>query len=162
MDTLRDTDEGRARPSVWPVYVAAVVVGVVSLPYLLALPPPIIPIGLFGFVTIWGLSWLRPWGWWCAVVWTSIFTVGYLLSVRICLAASASDVPLEELGILGEILTTATWVAILVFVEPLNGFGEAVFFVFLGPLGLITIALLTWVLATRRQLFFPPKQEGEE
>ena len=31
MNTLRDTDERRARPSVWPVYVAAGVIGVVSL-----------------------------------------------------------------------------------------------------------------------------------
>ena len=30
MNTLRDTAEGKARPSVWPVYVVAVVVLVVS------------------------------------------------------------------------------------------------------------------------------------
>ena len=34
MNTLRDTDEGRARLSVWPVYVAAAVIGAITLLWL--------------------------------------------------------------------------------------------------------------------------------
>ena len=85
---------------------------------------------MLGFVTAWGLVRLRPWGWWCAVVWVSIFAAGSALFV--------------SLG----------------------------FFILPGPskpdeyvdafLLLITIVLLIRLLATRRQLFFPPKPAGEE
>ncbi len=33
MNTLRDTDEGRARPSVWPVYVMSAIIGLFSLSF---------------------------------------------------------------------------------------------------------------------------------
>ena len=137
MNTLRDTDEGTATPSVWPVYLAAaIIVGVGALLFC-----PVVELilyytlfdsfvhcgetipgavyGLFGFVTAWGVARLRPWAWWCAVAWTITFAMVSLLYVV--------DEPL--------------WAALI---------------------WLAAIALLVWPLATRRRLFFPPKPEREE
>jgi len=154
MNTDRDTDEGRelvkawfarARPSVWPVYVVAAVIGAVSIPVLfllvewlrtpreegqgvLAYWRPVLlitSIGLFGFVTAWGLVRLRLWGWWCAVVWTIMPTAVLVLICGSLLEPTDSP----SLGLL--------------------------VFLFVAPLGLVAIVLLVWVLATRRQLFFP-------
>ena len=147
MNTLRDTAEGRARPSVWPVYLAAAVIGAVSIPVLFLLVEClrtaaeegegvlvywrpflwITSIGLFGFVTAWGLVRLRLWGWWCTVVWTSISTAVLVLICAMLLAPTDSP----SLGVL--------------------------VFLFVAPLGLVAIVLLVWVLATRRRLFFPPE-----
>ncbi len=142
MNTLRDTDKHRARPSVWPVYVVAAIVGSVSLQVVAGLfsglysySPVVLPVVLFGFVTIWGLVRLRRWGWWCGAVWTSLAIVG-LVGLGLAFLATRRDIG-------GELFL-----------------GFFVFFV--GLPGLITIALFVWVLATRRRLFFPPKQEGEE
>ncbi len=33
----------------------------------------LVPVGAFSIVTAYGLLRLRRWGWWCAVVWTSMF-----------------------------------------------------------------------------------------
>ena len=82
MNTLRDTDKRRARPSVWPVYVAAVVIAAASLFFWLLIGPPGLWAALFGCVTAWGLVELDPWGLWCAAGWTvffgttSVYTVG--------------------------------------------------------------------------------------
>ena len=90
MNTLRVTDEGRARPSVWPVYVAAAVIGLVSLCHLtrelrmMLIGAPLfdrdsdmffIMYGLFGAMTAWGLVKLQDWGWFCTAVWTMIFVL---------------------------------------------------------------------------------------
>ncbi len=138
MNTHRDTDEGKARPSVWPVYVVAAIVGAVSLQAVAGLFSGLYfnsPVVLFGFVTIWGLVRLRRWGWWCGAVWTSLAIVG-LVGLGLAFLATRRDIG-------GELFL-----------------GFFVFFV--GLPGLITIALFMWVLATRRQLFFPPKPEHEE
>jgi len=135
MNTLSDTDEGRARPSVWPVYVAAAVVGVVGLTLLgigiwfglanedngmVALGVLHGLLGGLGVVAAWGLFRLRLWAWWCAVVWTipAAFT-GFI----------AFD---EEANIIHYIPWETIWL------------------------------LLVWPLVARRHLFFPPKPEGEE
>jgi len=122
MNTLRDTDESKARPSVWPVYVAAGVITLGSVLYVISVITW--PLVLFGSVTILGIVRLRPWGWWCGVVWTGLFTI---------------------------LLLTQEWA------------GEATFagYDFL-PFSAALPFLLVWSLATRRQLFFSPKQEGEE
>ncbi len=156
MNTLGGTDEGRARPSVWPVYVVAVVILVVGLWLLfqfvdhlsflvsegipLDLKSDLLPlllcvsIGLFGWVTAWGLVWLRSWGWWCAAVWAGIFAVGLVSLGFGCL----------DLWNIGET-------------------GPLFFFIVLvAPLGLVAIVLLIRLLESRRQLFFPPKPAGEE
>ncbi len=130
MNTLRDTDEGRARPSVWPVYVAAAVILAFSLVlfvlfvlevvlhsfHILQIIQP--AYGLFGIVTAAGIIPLRPWGWWCALVWTIIFGVVVAVSTGLMLQ--------ERLVPTGEILVR-----------------------------LAIIGLLIWPLATRRRLFFP-------
>ena len=150
MNTLSDTDEGRARPSVWPVYLVGVIIGLYSVGFLgyavlfplsasiareaasyaspealpgiqfhiaLAAYAPLFAVcGLFGVVTAVGLVRLRPWGWWCAVLWIVIYAAYYILGVI------AAPVPMPMWSI-------AACVA--------------------------TIALLVWPLATRRRLFFP-------
>ncbi len=140
MNTLRDTDEGKPKPSVWPVYLAAAIVGTVSLGLLaLALlvggssfPPPrlaALGYGLLGVIAAVGLVRLRLWGWWCAVVFMSIFAV------------------LSVVGVIGAIL------------DPAEDPNAAAFAVIIGgPVCLATIALVALLvrsLGTRRQLFFP-------
>jgi len=136
MNTLSDTDEGRARPSVWPVYVAAAVIVAVSLELVLRTPLGPRPQGglteagklcflvacTIGVLIAWGLVRLYPWGWWCAAVWTIVF-----LSVTGFVAFTGDVV---------DIAHCLFWATIW--------------------------ALLVWPLATRRRLFFPPKQAGEE
>ena len=77
MNTLRDTDEGRARPSVWPVYVAAgvllisgawTVYSAIDILGALYLLPSVW--GILGLLAAFGLLARRPWGWWSAAVWT--------------------------------------------------------------------------------------------
>ena len=161
MNTLSDTDEGRARPSVWPVYVAAVVILVVGLGLLYPvvdylsfmvvsegslgnfetsyLMPVLLysSIGLFGCVTALGLVLLRSWGWWCAAVWAGIFAAGLVYLGLGCLTSPG-------------LLAIGGGAALLFFI------------VFVAPLGLVAIVQLIRLLETRRQLFFSTKPEGEE
>ncbi len=161
MNTLGGTDEGRARPSVWPVYVAAGVIGLLSVQLwysafgLLVLaytPYAICPAlsGFFGFLTSWGLVRLRPWGWWCAVVWSIIFIAlfGFVFSeaphlnlAAIIVYALIARLPVPLMVTAAEITRGVTnpsvrWSAFII--------------------------LVVVPLATRRRLFFPPKPEGEE
>ena len=86
MNTLRDTSEGKASPSVWPVSVVAVVLGslgllggVLGVLFFLffGLLPAIewwplflflVLVGAFDIVVTYGLLRLRRWGWWCGIV----------------------------------------------------------------------------------------------
>ena len=54
MNTFSDTDEGRARPSVWPVYLAAGVVGVFALAVFFFVVFPYCLLGALGVVTAGG------------------------------------------------------------------------------------------------------------
>jgi hypothetical protein len=86
--------------------------------------------GLLGPVAAVGLLGLRSWGWWCAVVFTSIWmAVGGFF----CYAYLSGVMPATDYEFI-------TWVL-------------------LWP---VTVVLLVPPLATRRQLFFPPKPAGEE
>ena len=159
MNTLIDTDEGKAKPSVWPVYVAAAIVLLVSLQVLARLVKPMLAdilieyfgdvvrwswvpyatYGFFGVVTTWGLVRPRPWVWWCVVVWSIVFVVagGAVILYVFFVAGYPPETPAEATGIaLLMSLTCAGWVG--------------------------ATAFLTWVLATRRRLFFPPKPADEE
>ena len=146
MNTLRDTDEGKARPSVWPVYAMCVVIGLFSLaslayPWLERESPRVgllwpsdrllQYVGYVGFFMVWGVLGIvaavgaarfRPWAWWCAGAWILIYALWRL----------------------------STWP----IAKPISGqmIGACVLF----------IGLVLWLLATRRRLFFPPKPEGEE
>ncbi len=98
MNTLTDTDEGKARPSVWPVYLAIGAVVAISLLFGLTGLVHVVSsgkygwwvspawagfyavYGLLGAVGAVGLTMLRPWGYWCAVAWAviGIVTAGFL------------------------------------------------------------------------------------
>ena len=151
MNTLSDTDKPKARPSVWPVYAIAAPIGLMGLLLGLMVFSPVqgTPIeslmaaamlgapGLFAIATAYGLLMLRPWGRWFAVVWTGVFTAGCVaLGVYLLMAAENADIKDAE--------------------------PEATFLRLFGQVSLIMVIPFVWVLATRRQLFFPPKQEGEE
>ena len=126
MNTLSDTDEGKARPSVWPVYVTAAIIGVLSI---LFLGPVAISAtglyrlyavyGLFGIVAVVGVVRLRSWGWWAALIWVAVYTAivvwGTVFTARLGYPQG--------------------WRVLLVF----------------GP----QVGFCAWFLATRRQLFFP-------
>jgi len=125
MNTLRETDEGRARPSVWPVYVTAAIIGVISLMFLGPVAISATGVfrlyavyGLFGIVTVVGVVRLRWWGWWSALVWVAVYTAilvwGTVLTSRLGYSQG--------------------WRVLLVF----------------GP----QVGFCAWFLATRRQLFF--------
>ncbi len=126
MNTLSDTDEGRARPSVWPVYVTVAIIGVVSLMFLgpvaisaTGLYRLYAVYGLFGVVTVVGVVRLRSWGWWTALIWVAIYAA---ILVWGTVLRSKIGAPLG-------------WGALLVF----------------GP----QVGFFAWFLATRRRLFFP-------
>ena len=146
MNTLRDADEGRARPSVWPVYVAAggvMTVGTLCLAIGLSLVfsgsgrgwlntifLSSTTLGLFGVLTTIGMIRLRPWGWWCGVLFAGVWTIQLAM-----LAAQSLHAP-DVTFLASTIPFVATW--------------------------LVAAVLLMVVLATRRRLFFPPKQDWEE
>ncbi len=157
MNTLGDPDEDRARPSVWPVYVMAGVIGLCGILYLVAvwernqemlmrlrdngllLITIFVVGGLPGYLSIataYGLLRLRPWGWWCAGTWTVV--VG-------CTTGS---------GVLdgAVVVLRGPPLASCIISPELIGF-------LLG--WVLLMALLVWTLATRRRLFFPPKPEDE-
>ncbi len=153
MNTFGDTDEGRARPSVWPVYVMSALVGLYTIPWLLiallfaALGPGkgtwsgprigelsdgalqfialllVACLGLFGIITVYGASKLRPWGWWFVIVWLALYSAWVACFYALGLEPAPS------------------WIEML--------------------LGCVLLALIVWPLVTRRRLFFPPKPEGE-
>ncbi len=157
MNTLRDTDEGRARPSVWPVYLVAAIIGLHGLSFLgsvvlfpliayiakeaapqaspevlralkfhiaiTAYVPFFAVYGVFSVLTTVGALRLRPWSWWCGVVWTVLYAV-YCIWITMALP-----------------VRSPAWTI---------------------ALSVAQIALLLWLLATRRQLFFPTRPQGEE
>ena len=154
MSTPRDTDESRSKPSVWPVYVAAGMVGVIGLNVLSlgilgglvsqdtdveglaggvlsGLAGALGALGVLGVLVAWGLFRLRPWAWWCVVL--SIFVlIWWPLCVGLFMFVVFPDVVRDTR--MGE-----GFVASLVVAVP-----------------------LLWALVTRQQLFFPLKPEGEE
>lgn len=134
MNTPGDAHEVTARPSLWPVYLAAAIVLVISLRLLTDIakiliggyysgPPHVVAAyaayALLGVLATWGLVWRRPWGWWSAVVWTVIF-VGF---------AVRSTIP-KYIRVYGAVLKW--WLS--------------------------AIAVLVWALVTRRRLFFPERR----
>ena len=150
MNTLSDTEEGRARPSVWPVYLAAVTITVAGLMYLLpqlvilTLIPTVVEqseyrawiyimflaatgFGLFGVVTGIGMLRLRPWGWLCGVVFAGVWAALHGMALLGMLIASLEGQ--ESAPAAGSVVLTA--------------------------LPLVVAVLLIVVLATRRRLFFP-------
>ncbi len=157
MNTHSDTDEGKPRPSVWPVYVASGIIAVVGalgvlVCFVIALSFPTIPpektwalipgvaymglCGAFSLVSAIGTILLRPWAWWLATVW------GYLVGLS---------------GFAG-LLDGAHEILFAPEKSPLNlheGLDKSLLLLALG-------AFVVWVLKTRRQLFFQPKPEGEE
>ena len=148
MNTLGDTDEGRARPSVWPVYVAAGMVGVDGLLFLffgiwgglanqdndveaLAFGVLFGLTGALGVAAAWGLFRLRPWAWWWGVASSSVVVGSCLLAL---------------LGLVVPWHTRLDEVAS----------GLSFWLILAVPL------VLLWILVTHQHLFFPPKPEGEE
>ena len=142
MNTRGDTDEGGARPSVWPVYLAAVVIAVFALgggPLFgpIFVEPHRVLYALFGILTCWGVFRLYQWGWWCALVWLIAYVMCLSNPPWLLILIKATLV--EELDILLR-LWLLVWLLVI-----------------LAP-----IPLLVWTLATRRRLFFPAKIEHEE
>ena len=148
MNTLTGTDEGRAEPSVWPVYLAAAVVAVVSLSHLLeALPEliggPFVDFSfllrdvsfiicyLFGVLTAWGLVRLRPWAWWYAIMWT----IAFVLTPNMQVIFIPGMEPL--------------WPAAAYAIDALSAEEKIGWLV----LAAIPIVLVVWPLVTRRRLF---------
>ena len=155
MNTLRDTDKRRARPSVWPVYLAAAIIVAVGVWVIYPFIGPYVffhprtewadllrsPLGLvvawvlLGFVAAVGLVGLRPWARWYAALFAVTCTAwgGLGLSDAIVVSVFAPELAWPTADYIIEI---TPWLAVAV--------------------------LLVVVLVTRRQLFFPPKQESEE
>jgi len=166
MNTLSDTDEDRARPSVWPVYVAMVAITLACGVILPFMPiggkygwqefPTLIVFGaasvLLGVVAIAGLATLRPWGWWCGAGWMSIFT-GYVVGLvwvgLIVPTAFMSFAPFSLLWWPNKYC----WVSIPF--APFEFPSWLLSWPGLLSTSMFAIVLLTWALVTRRRLFFP-------
>ena len=122
--------------------------------------------GLFGAVTTIGLVRLRPWGWWCGILWTVIYAVYYILLATLMPARMPTWAPVPyngigpgldgwEQGILSTVVCIHNNMLVAMVAPawmPMWSIAACV----------AMIALLVWPLATRRQLFFPPKPGGEE
>ena len=127
MNTLRDAHDRRAKPSVWPVYVTAVIIGVLSLMFLgpvsLSSTGPFrlyAVYGLFGIVTVVGVVRFRSWGWWSALVWIAVYTA---------------------IVVWGTVLTSRLGAPPGWWAFPVLG---------------LQIGFCVWFLVTRRRLFFLP------
>ena len=169
LNTLRDTNEPKARPSVWPVYVVAVVVLIVGgMPLLIfgqtllsaegirelsaeaaffAVVLAAVAYGLFGVITAIGMMRLRPWAWSCGR--------GFF----------APWIVFGGLGLLGVIvdglfLIVSTFLPMPERAPPRRT--ETLDGIAFDAVCLVVALLLVKVVTTRRQLFFPPKPEGEE
>ena len=161
MNTPVDTDEHKAKPSVWPVYVAAAVVLITSVglallgggillaaedlvgqfraqPEFSSIFLAVAAWGLFGVVAAIGMLRLRGWGWWCGSLFAGVWLAGSVLAL------------------LGTVLAAFPPGRV---VAPRYAPTDTT--VFLSA-GLVVAFLLLGVLGTRRRLFFPPKAEGEE
>ena len=159
MNTPTDTGEGRARPSVWPVYVAAAIIGGASLvaPVFLGLLllqvdsaadlvfsvfgvigglVAMAPVAILASV---GLIMLRPWGWVCGLLWGAGFA-------GIWGCATMFEVMNFIYGYPQVLLT-------LDHVQTLS---------VSTTVGLAILALVIWPLATRYRLFHPPGSEKEK
>ena len=147
MNTLSDTDEGKARPSVWPVYVAAVTITILGL---MCMAPQFRVLtaveqyefaawiytafwaaavfGLFGVVTGIGMLRLRPWGWLCGVVFAGVWAVHNGIALLVMTTAVSREGP--------ELAPATNYVPFV-------------------AVNLVAGILLIVILATRRRLFFP-------
>ena len=164
MNTLGDTNEAKARPSVWPVYVAAVVVLIVGLASFAmvstfhslmsiaketgeSVPDAFFQdvmlaqatLGLLGVVAAIGMLRLRRWGWWCGIVFTGVWIAGNVLALLGMIFAAV-----ERAGGHGPLATPQ--ISTIAFIV----------------VCFVVAVLLIVVLATRRRLFFPPKPAGEQ
>ena len=105
--------------------------------------------GLLGVIAAVGLVRLRTWGWWCTVVWTSIFAAGFGRRVLWFIDALASGRFSREAAAAEASAGILVAIALIVIIA-------------VGLLWIGTIVFLVWSLATQRRSFFPPKPEGEE
>ncbi len=158
MNTLRDTNERQARPSVWPVYVAGAIIGLFSLSFT-------------GWVWFLPMMAQQP-----ADVWQQLHPasedfhnliqqfVPYALLFSLYglfgIATAVGAVLLRSRAWWCAVAWVTLYAAWYVYVIANVGVSG------LSPTkALITVAfyaLIIWPLATRRRLFFPPKPEGEE
>ena len=159
MNTLSDTDEGRARPSVWPVYVAAAIIGLLSL-------------GNLRFAVLLLSS-----------VTTPLFREAaphvspeVLSALEFHFAVKAYAPLFAVYGIFG-VLTAVGMVRLRPWswwcgcVWPMLYAVHCILMVMASPVrspawsiaaSVVIIVLLIWIMATRRRLFFPPRPESEE
>ena len=151
MNTLGDTDEGRARPSVWPVYVMSAIIGLFSLiglgwvwlvPWMAQMPAEIyqqLDAGPQGFVRL--MQRLAPYA--------PVFGLHGLFGIVTAVAA----VRLRAWGWWCAVAWVGAYSLWHAFVAANIGIAEASL-----TASLITVAfygLIIWTLATRRRLFFP-------
>ena len=150
MNTLSDTDEGRARLSVWPVYVAAVIVGLVSLYVSIWTAGDLMYNlkeivggqfeslfqaigGPFGLLVAYGIARLRRWGWVCGWLWVPISAFLWVMWgwERGCVQAMNRAAGFPDQADIGGVIFAYVW--------------------------LVAIVLLMCALLVRWQLFFPPR-----
>ena len=155
MNTLSDTDEGRPRPSVWPVYVMSAVVGLQSLALVVV-----------AVCAVWEVQQPEESYWTGAQILgvsgkTMVTVIASLFGLfgLFCIVAAVSASKLRP---------WAWWVIAVQFAVGLlltawdmwTGYTEYSLLGIVGG-GCIAFAVL-WPLVTRRRLFFPPKPAGEE
>ena len=156
MNSLTDTDDSRASPSVWPVYVWAAIIGLLSL-------------GNLHFAVLLLSSVTTP-------VVREAAPPEVLAALEFHFAVKAYAPLFAVYGIFG-VLTAVGMVRLRPWswwcgcVWPMLYAVHCILMVMASPVrspawsiaaSLVIIVLLIWIMATRRQLFFPPKPEGEE
>ena len=158
MNTLRDTAEGRPRPSVWPAYVAAALIGghslLASVLFVLAIKGSLfLDVVMILLGCSLALEFLRLF---------PGFLFGCLLYVAWIAVGLLATWGVARLRAWGW-WCAAVWIVGLLVRTSLVIRARAFPWSIAGTLYVLTLyAILIWSLATRRQLFFPPKPEGEE
>ncbi len=153
MNTLRDTDEGKARPSVWPVYVMCVLVGLYSLsavgyPLVASsvvrlMSPPDVYQTLDPHMQRWvdWHRWLLPY--------VALLVVWGVFGIVAAVGAARFRPWAWWCVALWIVVFAGWWASRCVYLKSGVAF---------ACVGIAWTALIVWPLATRRRLFFPPKQ----
>ena len=161
MNTLRDTDEGKPRPSVWPVYVMSGIIGLLSLSFLV----------FIGLVPWWEhvyaeyperFQHLPPSPQQFAdmlqrlVPYAPLFALYGLFGIVTAVATAE----LRSWGWWCAVIWLAAYFVYQIFMTVSLGMSKGSLAGI--PMTTACFCLIIWALVTRRQLFFPPKPEGEE
>jgi len=112
MNTPRDADEGRARPSGWPAYLSSMLLVVMSLAFAATKALLGVPLVVFALATAWGLMERRPWATWCALLGAGVLASSWVIAA----VTGRSDTAHVGIGAAGlmAVFILVSWFGVLI------------------------------------------------